>query len=136
MIPYPVVLDWMARHSGLRRLLRQSTLIDASIAREWLVNVGRRTAYQRTAHLLCELTSRMRWAGLASGPACDMPFTQVELADALGLTPVHLNRTLQWLRGSWLVELSGGSLTALDWNEFTRTAEFEPAYLHRPALVG
>lgn len=136
LIPHATILGWAKSHPGLGRLLWHATLVDASVSREWIVNVGRRTAYQRTAHLLCELMLQMRSAGLANGLACDMPLTQVVLADALGLTPVHVNRTLQWLRSEGLVEFGGGVLTVRNWRELKRAAGFDATYLHQPAPVG
>lgn len=132
MIPHTTILAWTREHPGLTHLLWRATLVDASISREWIVNVGRRTAYQRTAHLLCELTLQMRAAGLVRGFTCEMPLTQVELADALGLTPVHVNRTLQWLRNEGLIELGGGSLTVRNWRDLKRAAGFDATYLHQP----
>ena len=135
LIPHATILGWAKSHPGLGRILWRATLVDASVSREWIVNVGRRTAYQRTAHLLCELMLQMRSAGLAHGLACDMPLTQVVLADALGLTPVHVNRTLQWLRGEGLVEFGGGVLTVRNWRELKRAAGFDPTYLHQSVAV-
>ena len=130
IIPNATILSWIKHSPGLGRLLWRASLIDAAVSREWIVNVGRRTAYQRTAHLLCEMMQRIYPAGLANGHACELPLTQVELADALGLTPVHVNRTLQWLRGEHLIEFSGGTLTVRNWRELKQAAGFNPAYLH------
>ena len=130
-IPHATILAWAKNHPGLAYLLWRATLVDASVSREWIVNVGRRTAYQRTAHLLCELVLQMRSAGLARGLTCDMPLTQGELADALGLTPVHVNRTLQWLRGEGLVEFGNGRLTVRNWRDLKRAAGFDATYLHQ-----
>ncbi len=134
LIPQATILDWMRQHPGLGHILWRAALVDAALAREWIVNVGRRTAYQRTAHLLCELMLRMCSAGLAQGSACQMPLTQVELADALGLTPVHVNRTLQWLRSEGLIELGGGCLKVPSLHELKQAAGFDPAYLHQPTM--
>lgn len=134
-IPHAAVLGWIGHHPGLGQLLWRATLIDAASSREWIVNVGRRTAYQRTAHLLCELMLRMRVAGRARGLTCEMPLTQLELADALGLTPVHVNRTLQWLRSESLIEFGGGMLTVRNWRELKRAAGFNSVYLHQPAFA-
>ena len=136
LVPHATILDWTKRLPSLGRLLWRAALIDASVSREWIVNVGRRTAYQRTAHLLCELVLRMRSAGLADGRACRLPLTQVMLADALGLTAVHVNRTLQWLRGEDLIEFSSGVLTVLDWSGLKRVGGFDPAYLHQSRASG
>lgn len=135
LIPHATILGWTRSHPGLSQVLWRATLADAAMSREWIVNVGRRTAYQRTAHLLCELVQRIRAVGLANGNACELPLTQVELADALGLTPVHVNRTLQWLRGENLIEFSGGTLTVRNWRDLKHAAGFDPAYLHQPAAI-
>lgn len=135
-IPHAVVLGWTRRCPGLGQLLLRATLIDAAVAQKWIVNIGRRTACQRTAHLLCELLLRMRAAGRAHGLACEMPLTQIELADALGLTAVHVNRTLQSLRSDGLIEFGGGMLTVRNWRELKQGAGFDSAYLHQPAFAG
>ena len=132
LIPHAAVLDWIGRLPSLGQLLWRATLVDAATSREWIVNIGRRTATQRTAHLLCELLLQMRSAGQANGLICRLPLTQVVLADALGLTPVHVNRTLQWLREG-LIEFGGGTLTVLDWPGLKRAGGFDPAYLHHGA---
>ena len=130
LIPHATIQGWIERSPNLGHLLWQATQVDASVSREWIVNVGQRTAYQRTAHLLCELLLRMRSAGQADGYTCRLPLTQLVLADALGLTPVHVNRTLQWLRGEGLIAFGGGVLTVLDWLRLKRAGGFDPAYLH------
>lgn len=134
-IPHATILGWTRPHPRLVHLLWRDTLIDAASFREWVVNVGRRTAYQRTAHLLCELTTRLRAVGLARGDICDLPISQVKLADALGLSPVHTNRMLQQLRGKGLIEWGGGSLVVRDWEELKRAGEFDPTYLHQLAAA-
>ena len=128
-IPHAALLGWAALLPGLGLLLWRHTLVDAAVSREWIVNLGRRTAAQRTAHLLCELVLRLRRAGLAPGATCALPLSQMVLADALGLTPVHVNRTLQGLRGEGLVEFGGGVLTVHDWPALARVAGFDPTYL-------
>ncbi len=130
VIPRATILGWIDRQPGLACLIWRASLVESAMVREWVMNVGRRTAYQRTAHLLCEIVARMRAVGLADGDDYHMPITQMELADALGLTPVHVNRTLQWLRGDGLIRLSGGTLTVPDWAELRQAGGFDPAYLH------
>ncbi len=85
-----------------------------AIQREWTVNLGQRTAIERVGHLFCELFLRLRCVGLTEGDSCALPLTQVELADALGLSNVHVNRTLQELRRAGLIVLKGGRLTIPD----------------------
>ncbi len=118
------------RQPRLAAALWRETLIDGAIFREWVINIGRRDAYARTAHLLCELLVRLRAVGLAQGHACELPITQGELADALGFSHVHANRILQDIRAAGLISLKGSTLTALDWEGLKRAGEFDPAYLH------
>ena len=129
-IPHRTLTEWIEDRPALARALWQASLVDAAVWREWIVNVGRRMAYQRTAHLLCEIVQRLRSAGLANGHVCELPLTHVVLADALGLTAVHVNRTLQSLRGEGLIEFGGGTLTVRDWSNLKQAGEFRPEYLH------
>jgi CRP-like cAMP-binding protein len=130
LVPHEKMRATLAAEPSLRDLLWRDTLIDAAVFREWTVNVGRRSAYTRIAHLLCEVLLRMRAVGLASGDSCDLPLTQEELGDATGLSNVHVNRSLQELRGDGLIELRRGSLKVLDWERLTEAGEFDPTYLH------
>lgn len=106
------------------------TLIDAAIFREWLTNVGQRTAYSRLAHLICEIFIRMRSVGLTKDVSCPWPFTQEQLADSIGVSKVHINRTLQELRGHGLLQLDGNELRILDWGRLCQEGDFDPLYLH------
>jgi CRP-like cAMP-binding protein len=108
----------------------RDTLIDAAIFREWMIGIGRRSAYTRIAHVLCEMFVKMRSVGLANGNQCELPLTQAEIGDALGLSTVHVNRSLQELRGDRLIELRAGSLTILNWDGLKGAGEFDPTYLH------
>jgi CRP-like cAMP-binding protein len=108
----------------------RDTLVEAAIFREWTTNVGRREAYARLAHVLCELVVRMRAVGLAEDHRCELPMTQAELADATGISTVHVNRTLQELRGDELITLKGGKLQVLDWPRLKEAGDFDPRYLH------
>ncbi len=94
------------------------------------MNVGQRDARSRMAHVLCEMVVRLRAVGLAQGHTCDLPITQVELGQALGLSTVHVNRTLQELRGEGLITLKGNVLSVLDWEGLKQAGDFEPTYLH------
>jgi CRP-like cAMP-binding protein len=106
----------------------RDTLIEAATFREW-TNVGRREAHARLAHVFCELVVRMRAVGLAEDHRCELPMTQMELADATGISTVHVNRTLQELRRK-LITLKGGKLQVLDWLRLKEAGDFDPRYLH------
>ena len=128
----PLIIDFPALGEALWRW----TLADAAIAREWLVGLGRRTAVVRIAHFMCELQARHEAAGITAGPRLAFPLTQTHLADALGLSVVHVNRSLQQLRALKLISLHNQSLTIHDWDALADFAEFNPDYLSldgRPA---
>ena len=105
-------------------------LVTTAIQREWTLNLGQRTAYERLGHLLVELYLRLRTVGLASDGRCDFPLTQNDLGDATGLTPVHVNRTLQELRRDGLIELERRHLHILDIERLKSVSMFNPNYLH------
>lgn len=105
-------------------------LVDASVQREWLLNIGQRSAYERIAHLLVELHLRLGSIGRTRDGSCDFPLTQTDLAEATGLTAVHVNRTLQELRRDNLIELSHRRLTIPDLPRLMQVAAFNTNYLH------
>ena len=107
-----------------------NTLVEASIFREWILNVGRRDAKSRLAHVLCELAVRLDAHGLADDMGYHLPMTQAELADALGLTPVHLNRVLRSLEGDGLINRSKRNVSFPDWERMRDIADFNDRYLH------
>lgn len=107
-----------------------SQLVDQSILRAWIVSMGRRKSVERVAHLMCELYIRMRNIGLADDHECRMPLTQLVLADALGLTPVHVNRVLRVLKTAKAMELKRGSLKIIDSAKLAEIAGFDGNYLH------
>jgi CRP-like cAMP-binding protein len=129
-IPHEALRALMRRFPTVTELLWRDTLVDAAIFREWIVAMGRRPARSHMAHLLCEVFTRLRAVGLTQDHACSLPLTQEELGDACGLSTVHVNRTLQELRGDGLIEFHHGRLTILDWARLQEVAEFDPAYLH------
>src|SRR3954453_11314589 len=129
-IPHETVCDLVRQCPRIGDAFWRETLIDAAVFREWIMNLGRREAYGRMAHLLCEFYVRLRAVGLTNGDACEFPITQAELADATGLSAVHVNRTLQELRGEGLITLRAGSLAVLDWDRLREAGEFDPTYLH------
>jgi len=124
------VLKLMHGYPALTRALWWSTLVEEAIAREWIVNVGQRNALERTAHLFCELLYRFRAVGLNQGLSCTLPLTQAELAETLGLSSVHVNRTLQELRRQKLITFDNGTLTIQDLQALEELSFFNPDYLH------
>lgn len=122
-------------HPDLTRALWLRTLLDAAILRQWIVNNGRRSARQRIAHLLCELHARMDMARLVHNNRLHLPVTQTELGDATSLTAIHVNRTLQRLRGEGLITLSGRVLTINNITELQQVADFDGGYLHKDVRI-
>jgi CRP-like cAMP-binding protein len=106
------------------------TLVDASIHREWTANVGRRDSRTRLSHLLCEFGIRLQDAELGTLCRYELPMTQEELADATGLTPVHVNRTLKALDREGLVDRELRSVFITDWDKLAQAGDFSDAYLH------
>ena len=117
------------RDPSFKDALWQESQWRAEAACEWMVNLSRRDATTRLAHIFCEFLTRQQAAGLASGNCCDMPLTQYDLADLAGITPIHTNRTLQWLRSKGLVELRSRRLRVLDLDSLKNLAGFNERYL-------
>jgi CRP-like cAMP-binding protein len=115
---------------NIARALWAAALVDEATLREWLVNLGGRPADERVAHLLCELLLRLRAVGLANGNSYELPLTQAELADTMGLSHVHMNRVIQRLRGEKLITLKGKNLVILDVERLKAFSGFNPNYLH------
>lgn len=114
---------------AIQAIFWRQTAFEASMFSEWLTGIGRRDAQSRIAHFLCEFACRLREAGLAAANAFELPLTQEQLADATGLTPVHVNRVFHALRASGVVELEKRSVTIRDWAGLAAMADFDPAYL-------
>lgn len=127
--PHQRIREITEREPHLTRLLWLSTTMDAAIHREWEVSLGRRNALSRTAHLLCELAARLQVVGLADDSGYDFPLTQAELAECLGLTPVHVNRVLRELREAGLVTIRGKRVNILDMAGLIQAGEFDDTYL-------
>lgn len=106
------------------------TLVEAAIFREWVLNVGRRKARERMAHVLCEMGSRLDALGMMHEQSYELPMTQEELADALGLTPVHVNRTLRSLEAEGLIVRSRRNISFPDWEKLRTVGDFNDRYLH------
>lgn len=114
-IPVQDIIDLIDSNPRVARALWVDTLIDASIYREWIMNVGRRPAKLRLAHLYCELAKRLKLAGLGDESGYRMPMTQEQLADATGLTPVHVNRSLKALEADGMIRRDGRFVSIPDW---------------------
>jgi CRP-like cAMP-binding protein len=135
-MPHDSITRLTRRCPRVADILWRDTLVDAAVFREWMISIGRRSAYTRIAHLLCEVFARLRAVGLTNGYECEFPITQNEIGDALGLSTVHVNRSLQELRADGLIELRRNTLTILDWDGFKKAGEFDPMYLHLADEVG
>jgi CRP-like cAMP-binding protein len=134
-IPHDSVRNLAKDFPHICNVLWRDTLIDAAIFREWMVGMGRRDAPSRIAHLLCELFVKLRAVGLTKDDSCHFPITQSVLGDALGLSTVHVNRSLMELRGKGLIKLEKQVLTILRWEELRKEGGFDPMYLHLEALA-
>jgi CRP-like cAMP-binding protein len=130
LIPGRAIIDLAMARPNVAMAMWLDTLIDGSIFREWIANVGRRDARTKTAHILCEFAVRQERAGLAARGRYDLPMTQEQLGDALGLTPVHVNRTLKALEQAGLISRKRRSVTIADWDALRAAGDFDPAYLH------
>jgi CRP-like cAMP-binding protein len=119
-----------AERPQLTRMLWFSTLLDAAMHREWIFRLGRLDAEGRIAHLMCELYTRLEMVGLAADDQFALPLKQADLAEASGLTGVHVNRVLRSLRERGLLLFRGGTVTILNAAGLRRIAEFDPAYLY------
>ncbi|KAB1069876.1 Crp/Fnr family transcriptional regulator [Methylobacterium planeticum] len=129
-IPHESLRELTVRSPGVGAVLWRETLVDAATFREWMTGMGRRSAYERIAHLFCELYLKLEAVELAGEHRCPWPLTQVDLGDATGLSNVHVNRTLQEMRGQGLITLRGCTLVIQAWDELIRASEFDPTYLH------
>ncbi|MEA3053694.1 MAG: hypothetical protein QOG72_2597 [Sphingomonadales bacterium] len=129
-VPHDALRGITETHPHLGRMLWFSTLLDAAIHREKILSVGRRSAVARIAHIFCELFVRLRIVGLADEGGYRLPITQADIADATGLTSVHVNRMLKKLRDDKMLTFRGGQATIVNWEGLQRLAEFDPTYLH------
>ena len=130
VVPNDTMRDVIRSTPLLGEVLWRDSLIDAAIFREWTVNVGIRSAHKRIAHLLCEVMARMKAVGLSDGRTCMLPLTQEDIAEATGLSAVHVNRTLQELRSEALIAMGREAISVLSWRKLQEAGEFDPTYLH------
>lgn len=130
LVPRSAIQRLAEASPGIAHAIIVNILTEASITREWLLNVGRRDARTRLAHLLCEFATRMDAQGLAGEGGYELPMTQEQLGDALGLTSVHINRTLKVLEGEGALVRQGRRIRFTDWKNMRRIADFSDIYLH------
>lgn len=124
----------MAGSQSLTYLFWRETLLSAAIFREWVCNVAARDSLSRVAHLICEMEARLAIVGLAESGHFSLPFTQQDIANATGISTVHVNRTLQTLRKRSLIAWSDRTVTVLDRKTLWELGEFMPDYLHQYCL--
>lgn len=130
LVPHSTFRKWVRQHPHLANLLWRDTLIDGSMFREWIVNVGRRPGPRRICHLICELAVRLENVGLVEAGRVPFPLTQSDLSDAVGLSVVHVNRVLQDLKAQNIVAFSNREAIVLDWQKLRGMAQFDGSYLH------
>jgi CRP-like cAMP-binding protein len=135
MIPVEAMVEIAAARPAVGLALWLETLVDGAIFREWIVNVGRRDARTRVAHLLCEFSLRLEIAGLSKRTDFEMPMTQEQLSDAVGLTSVHVNRTLMSLGADGLISRNNRRITVIDWDALAGAGDFDPRYLHADGMM-
>ena len=129
-IPRDHIVGLAKQYQRIGMAMWYDTLVDGSIFREWIANNARRDAAARIAHLLCEFGVRLEALGLAQRDRFQLPMTQEQLADATGLTPVHVNRTLKQLEAERLIERAQRNISVADWSRLQHVADFDDSYLH------
>jgi CRP-like cAMP-binding protein len=134
-IPIAAIQHLVLTEASVARAILISTLVEASIFREWALNLGRRDSRSRIAHLLCEFAYRLSLQGLDPNGDYELPMTQEQLADATGLTPVHVNRVLKGLESEGLIERDRRMLRFPDWRRLRDVGDFNARYLHPLELV-
>lgn len=130
MVPRIILRDIAAAYPAIARAFAIHSEVDASIAREWLLNTGRRSARERLAHLLCEVAARLDRQQQVSNEGYELPMTQEQLGDALSLTSVHVNRTIRSLEQEGLISRHRRKIFFRDWASMREVAGFRDSYLH------
>jgi CRP-like cAMP-binding protein len=128
-VPHEFLRGISENHPHLARLLGLNIAVDAASYRQWIASMGRRSALEHAAHLICELFLRLRAVGLTEDDSFRFPLTQSELGDTLGLSTVHVNRVVQDLRKKGLITWHGETLVTEDWDRLQQLAEFDPTFL-------
>jgi CRP-like cAMP-binding protein len=128
-VPHDFLHRISETHPHLTRLLWLHTALDSAIHRQWIMTMSR-DALGQAAHLFCELFLRLQVVGQTDGKSFRLPITQVEMGDALGISAVHANRTIQQLRAQGLIAWRGDVVVIEDWERLQEVAEFDPAFLN------
>jgi CRP-like cAMP-binding protein len=129
-VPHDYLRELTQTEPHFTRMLWLLTVTDAAVFRQWLVASGRLSSVGQIAHFLCELFARLQVIGMTEGFTFRLPISQAELSDAMGLSVVHVNRTLQELRRRGLIIWEGEEIRILDWEGLQRVGEFDPTYLN------
>jgi len=130
LIPHRAIDELVAGWPRLALTLWRKTLVDAAASRAWIISLGRRSAFARIAHLYCEMLTRLESVGLGTRAQARLPITQAVLADALGLSLIHVNRMLAEIKRRGLIIREGAMVSVPDWNALAQAADFDPTYLH------
>lgn len=128
-VPHDALRDLADRYPAIATAFWRDCVVDAGVLAQWIVNIGRKDAVARVAHLLCEFATRYAAIDLSSDGRFALPITQSNLADAVGLTPVHLNRVLKRLKDDRIAAKDLDSVTVYDWERLASIGEFDAAYL-------
>ena len=126
-ISHKSLMALVDEHAGIAKSFAWLAFAENAILRQWALCLGQHSAKQRLAHLLCEIAVRL---GGDWEDRFDMPLTQEQIGDALGLTAVHVNRTIRQLRSEGLIEVGGRAVTIVDFDALSRIGDFDAAYLH------
>jgi CRP-like cAMP-binding protein len=129
-VPRRALEELALEQPNVAKAILITTLVEASIFREWVLNIGRRDSRTRIAHLLCEFAFRLTAQGLKPEGDIELPMTQEQLADATGLTAVHVNRVLKGLQADGLLQMERRSMRFPDWQRIRDAGDFNPRYLH------
>lgn len=130
VIPHSELFRLMASNPNLIALFWRETLCQGSTFLEWMLRNSQLVGHARLAHLFCEAVARLNASGIARGQSCKFPVSQANIADAVGMTTVHVNRSLQALRETDFVEFRKSLLTVTNFDKLAEIADFNPNYLH------
>jgi CRP-like cAMP-binding protein len=129
-MPHTALTQITETQPHLTRILWKLSLLDSALHREWIVAMGGMPSISHLAHLFCEIYLRLKAVGLAEGNSFQFAVTQQELADTLGISPVHVNRVMQELRAQAVIQFDGKIGTILDWHRLVEIGQFDDKHLH------